>query len=596
MRETFPGPLSPASALGAANFGGHGQGTARAWPVKHRLHAPGGRGTTGDDGRKSPDFWSSVATKGVAVGFNLGSYGHNPGTNPTECNLDVKQLPIDRKDFPWPSAVHSTNKRFRSIFASSHLASSSSASEAGGLASLQLGFPTGTPPTYSRLCTGIDSTMDKYYEIHGHDVSSFDVSTTHRLPTVSAADALEDFEQYEVTGFIPTGLPSLDRLLANVDLDDSESHLSGGLLKGQLTEIWGPPGSGKTALGIQLAVNAIEAGGRVTWVDALYPVCQSRLDAVHQFAVKFQDDSESTARHGEGNSSLPNDSTTSYRSKLDHFSCPSLAHIVALLCRSTPRCLAPDTSLLVIDSLSALVNYAYPRAPETRRAGQKTQGAGGLGQSSRRLQALQYIIEALQKLAATRNTAILILSQCATKMQAEARATLIPSINATSWDQGVSTRIAIFRDWIWRGKDPTTVRLLGIQKLNGKPSTAENVVAFSIDTGGLSEVLFDASQPPVKVSTPRRKRKLSDTGFEIPDSEDEEYGWNEDEEEIALPSTLEPQWHGSEDVLLHPYQDEETETSGGPLQEGELLRVDASSSISPLSSRSSPSLTDQIPR
>lgn len=45
------------------------------------------------------------------------------------------------------------------------------------------------------------------------------------------------------------------------------------------------------------------------------------------------------------------------------------------------------------------------------------------------------------------------------------------------------------------------------------------------------------------------KRKLGQTGFEVPDSEDDEdYGWV-DEDEAALPAPP-PQWQGSEDILL----------------------------------------------
>lgn len=46
-----------------------------------------------------------------------------------------------------------------------------------------------------------------------------------------------------------------------------------------------------------------------------------------------------------------------------------------------------------------------------------------------------------------------------------------------------------------------------------------------------------------------RKRRLSQTNFEIPDSEDDEdYGWA-DEDEASMPAPP-PQWQGSEDVLL----------------------------------------------
>jgi hypothetical protein len=115
-----------------------------------------------------------------------------------------------------------------------------------------------------------------YHSIHGHDVSSFDLPSTRkylrfqlsfgrrklldvtchlpaksltrfspdRLPTVSAAKALEDF-QCNNQNYVSTGLTSLDAMLGSVLGDGSV----GGIQKGHVTEIWGPPGAGKTALG-----------------------------------------------------------------------------------------------------------------------------------------------------------------------------------------------------------------------------------------------------------------------------------------------------------------------------------------------------------
>ncbi len=46
-----------------------------------------------------------------------------------------------------------------------------------------------------------------------------------------------------------------------------------------------------------------------------------------------------------------------------HFSCPSLAHFLALLCQPTAVGISPTPSLVGIDSLSALSNHAFPRVP-----------------------------------------------------------------------------------------------------------------------------------------------------------------------------------------------------------------------------------------
>ncbi len=58
--------------------------------------------------------------------------------------------------------------------------------------------------------------------------------------------------------------------------------------------------------------------------------------------------------------------------KLDaftHYTCPTLPHFIALLCRPTASCIPQGTSLIVVDSLSALVNHAFPKTAEGRGAG-----------------------------------------------------------------------------------------------------------------------------------------------------------------------------------------------------------------------------------
>ena len=59
---------------------------------------------------------------------------------------------------------------------------------------------------------------------------------------MSAAQALQELESDD-SRFIPTRLTALDASLSP-GLDGVEH---GGIQKGHVTEIWGPPGAGKTA-------------------------------------------------------------------------------------------------------------------------------------------------------------------------------------------------------------------------------------------------------------------------------------------------------------------------------------------------------------
>lgn len=242
-----------------------------------------------------------------------------------------------------------------------------------------------------------------------------------------------------------------------------------------------------------------------------------------------------------------------------HFRTPTLAHLIALLCKPTTNAIPSDTSLIVIDTLSSLVNYAFPRNFEPR------QSQKGPGPSARRLQVLQFLISTLQKLAATRDLCVVILSQCATRMQLEHGATLIPAINASTWEQGIATRLFLFRDWIVENDRVHDVHFVGIQKLNGKatPGGISRVFAFNVQGGGLVNIDLDENQPslPLSSSPHHLKRKLSQTDFEVADSEGEDYGW-EDEDELEMPR-MPPQWQGSEDILLGQAEDEEIRTEGG---------------------------------
>lgn len=68
-------------------------------------------------------------------------------------------------------------------------------------------------------------------------------------------------------------------------------------------------------------------------------------------------------------------------------------------------------------------------------------------------------------------------------MHSERGATLTPAINATVWEQGVSTRLVLFQDWIWQGKKLASVLIAGLQKVDGKttPDVVQNVVGFQVE-------------------------------------------------------------------------------------------------------------------
>ncbi|KAE8450503.1 hypothetical protein EG329_006233 [Mollisiaceae sp. DMI_Dod_QoI] len=407
-----------------------------------------------------------------------------------------------------------------------------------------------------------------YNSIHGPGISNFSSPSPHRMPTVSAAQALQNLKSSS-TRCISTGIPLLDCALQNREsVTSDEDPFHGGVSRGKLTEIYGPPGVGKTALGMHLTASVLHAGEGVVWVDASHPLSGHRFA---QILSSFSPTNPLSAGQDQPN-------LNTLLENLVHFSTPTLAHFIALFSQPTPTHPPANTSLIIIDSFFTLISCAFPRTVGSNATPKKP---GAPNPSARRFAILQYIINSLQKLAATRNIAIVILSPCVTKMRPGAGAALVPAINTTAWEQGLACRLALFRDWGWDDEDGNTiqdVRLAQVIKAEGVlvPDVRLRIVGFSILESGLSPITLPIT--PLSASTftsptknslhpfshahtqsmqstpqlpslhPPQKRKFAETSLEIPDSEDDEdYGWaEEDEEELPPPP---PQWQGSEDVL-----------------------------------------------
>uniref|UniRef100_A0A8H7TTI6 RecA family profile 1 domain-containing protein n=1 Tax=Bionectria ochroleuca TaxID=29856 RepID=A0A8H7TTI6_BIOOC len=382
-----------------------------------------------------------------------------------------------------------------------------------------------------------------YHSIHGHDVANFDVPSSHRLPTVSASAILDELKDDSST-YVSTGLPDLDKKLQSATSSESQDlDVTGGIKRGQVTELWGPPGSGKTAIGIQLTANALANGDTVVWVDCFQSVSLDRMTKVVDVAKKSQASEPDPHKESQ-------ESEEEALGGVTHYNCLTLPHFIALVSKPSPRLIPENTSLFIVSSLTTLINSVLPKPKDAQRGMLHNKGPSAF---AKRQQALQAIMKALQTLASTRKCAVVLLSQCATKMRLERGASLIPAVAASVWEQNISTRIALFRDWSWRDNTPSSIFLAGLQKLDGKVSEdmMEHASAFSVSGYGVASACYDGGGRRSSGIAPmtQHKRKLGNTDFEVPDSEDDEdYGWaNEDDAHLPPPPS---QWQGSEDILL----------------------------------------------
>ncbi|KAJ5641770.1 hypothetical protein N7490_005770 [Penicillium lividum] len=305
---------------------------------------------------------------------------------------------------------------------------------------------------------------------------------------------------------IPTGLPHLDQALDGATVDRP-----GGLLRGQITEVFGPPGAGKTSLAMNIASHALREGGKVVWIDTSAPIPMSRLQVL-----------------------------TPSLSNFHYFRTPTLPHLLSLLMHPPKDFPPPETSVLIIDSISALSPSYFPTASalkEKHQKGKIKDKAQLQWLLNRRWNVYSEFATHLTRFA-NRGIAVLAINQAHVKIKGQPRATLYPVFAGAGWEKHVMTRISIYRDL-------PDKRFMELTKKGGKVllvRKGENIIPFHIEDDGLRQWAtvidrrsFDLKHPLQSSQTlqqtqptPCRKRKASD---EIADSQDEdsedEYDWNE---------------------------------------------------------------------
>jgi hypothetical protein len=179
------------------------------------------------------------------------------------------------------------------------------------------------------------------------------------------------------------------------------------------------------------------------------------------------------------------------RSHFHYIAPSSLAHLIALFVHAPATFPPQNTSLVVVDSLATLVDNAYPRNTDDRMAKNKTdQARWAVG---RRFAIVNEMIATFTRFAALHDIALLVTSQTITRIRGASRALLVPAISGVEWENGVSTRLVLFRDWVRRGKARDAAesdrlrraRFAGLVKANGVALAEEggvgNVVPFTIE-------------------------------------------------------------------------------------------------------------------
>ncbi|KAA8646899.1 uncharacterized protein ATNIH1004_005574 [Aspergillus tanneri] len=352
-----------------------------------------------------------------------------------------------------------------------------------------------------------------------HRVVSFPASQSLHASTASAPRA------------ISTGLPRLDEALCPSFPDDILGFVdvqSKGIPGGHITEVFGPPGVGKTSLALNVVSNALQAGDKVIWIDTGSPLPKRRLRDMLLHAGAIDPSTETITNTGSETAKSPLDHATN----LLYFRAQSLPHLLAILLHP-PKGFPPEsTSLLVIDSISGPFPSYFPNPSELRSriSGKITDKAQIQWLINRKWNVTSDLATHLSRLATIHRMAVLLLNHTHTRIKGQPRATLCPVLAGGTWESNVYARIALYRDFLTE-ETSTRVRFAEVMKRSGKTLSTrleDNVVSFLIESE--SESGPGPTDDPGFTAT-SRKRKVD----EVADSQDEddsdgEFRWIEDDD------------------------------------------------------------------
>lgn len=261
-----------------------------------------------------------------------------------------------------------------------------------------------------------------------------------------------------------------------------------------MTEVYGPPGVGKTTFAMQVAANALHSPSAhhgVVWIDTGAPLPGPRFKqicAAYKPLLIPGPDTPPSPPVPEPSEKMFND--------VSYFNVPTLAHLLTLFLHPTPEFPPPRTSLIVIDNVSTVFATAFTRFADRRAAGSTSrvaESARNVAQqkaANRKWAVAGDLAAAMTKMASLHNLSVLAINQVATSLKGVRKAVLKPSLSGNGWDAGVQNQILLYRDFA--PKDGTVeltveerraMRFAEVAKISGKVATgtAADVVPFIIE-------------------------------------------------------------------------------------------------------------------
>ncbi|KAM5497224.1 hypothetical protein McanMca71_004337 [Microsporum canis] len=277
--------------------------------------------------------------------------------------------------------------------------------------------------------------------------------------------------------------------------------VSPGIQRGEITEISGPRGSGKTALAMATAVNAIKQGESVVWIDTAGPLCMTRFE---EMLCK----NTTPAQTGQ------------LLQNLLHLQPTTLAHLLALISHPVPGFPPANTGLIVLDSISCLFGSEFrsklpaklSKANDLNRA-EKSKDA----QESKLWWKLIGNLSAnLNALASRLDCAVIVTNEMVTRFRPGQKPMLHVAISGYTWDTSVATRIILYWHWLDPGarenlhmKRIRIAEVFKAGKMTIVPRDVERIVPFFVEDAGLCEFTRLSIRLGGAAGTPQPgKRKL----------------------------------------------------------------------------------------
>jgi RecA/RadA recombinase len=262
-----------------------------------------------------------------------------------------------------------------------------------------------------------------------------------------------------------------------------------------VTEVYGPPGVGKTTFAMQVAVNTLHSPSAhhgVVWIDTGAPLPGPRFKQIFAAYKPFLIPTPDTPP------SLPvPQPSEKMLNNVSYFNVPTLSHLLTLFLHPTPEFPPPRTSLIVIDNVSTVFATAFTHSADRRAAGSTSTAQQKA--ASRKWAVAGDLAAAMTKMASLHNLSVLVINQVATSLKGVRKAVLKPSLSGNGWDAGVQNQVLLYRDFAlrdgtveWTVEERRAMRFAEVVKVSGKVATAD-VVPFVIEDVSL----WSSSQSPV---------------------------------------------------------------------------------------------------